>query len=85
MLEVLIPSRIRRKVLLDFARTGGEKVSTGTLATRLKEDAGNLSRELRSLEAAGFLRTGAGPGRQKLYYVGPRKDAQKLLDFLKGL
>jgi DNA-binding MarR family transcriptional regulator len=84
MLEVLVTSRVRRKVLLDFARHDG-RVTVATLAARIKEDPGNLSRELRALETAGFLRSVAGPGRQKLYYASPRKSAQKLLNFLREI
>ncbi len=83
MLEVLCVSRLRRKVLLDFARNDGRETGVAALAARIKEDPGNLSRELKALAAAGFLRV-SEVGRSKNYRVSGRAEAQKLLDFLKG-
>ena len=55
MLGVLITSKVRRKVVTVFAKYPDFRTHPRALAKLIKEDAGNVSRELRRLHAAGFL------------------------------
>jgi predicted transcriptional regulator with HTH domain len=55
MLEVFITSRVRRKVVILFTKYPDFKSHVRAIAKLIKEDAGNLQRELARLEAIGFL------------------------------
>lgn len=55
MLDVLITSRVRRKILVVYAKYPDFKTHVRGLAKLIKEDPGNIQRELRKLERAGFL------------------------------
>ena len=55
MLDVFITSRVRRKVLVVFAKYPDFKTHTRALAKLIKEDPGNIQRELRRLEKGKFL------------------------------
>lgn len=55
MLEILITSRVRRKILVVYAKYPDFKTHVRGLAKLIKEDPGNIQRELRKLEKAGFL------------------------------
>jgi hypothetical protein len=55
MLDVFITSRVRRKVVILFTKYPDFKTHVRGLAKLLKEDAGNLQRELVKLEKCGFL------------------------------
>ncbi len=56
MLEVFITSRVRRKLIILYAKYPDFKTHVRGLAKLLKEDAGNVQRELIKLERVGFLR-----------------------------
>lgn len=55
MLDILITSRVRRKILVVYAKYPDFKTHVRGLAKLIKEDPGNIQRELRKLERAGFL------------------------------
>ena len=55
MLDILITSRVRRKIIVVYAKYPDFKTHVRGLAKLIKEDPGNIQRELRKLEKAGFL------------------------------
>ena len=57
MLDVFITSRVRRKILVVFAKYPDFKVHVRGLAKLIHEDAVNIQRELKRLEKANFLVT----------------------------
>ena len=57
MLDVFITSRVRRKILVVFAKYPDFKVHVRGLAKLIHEDEGNIQRELKRLEKANFLVT----------------------------
>src|SRR5580765_8224710 len=66
MLDVFITSRVRRKILVVYAKYPDFKTHVRGLAKLIKEDAGNIQRELKRLEKAGFL-TSERQGNTKVY------------------
>lgn len=57
MLDTFITSRVRRKLIILYAKYPDFKTHVRGLAKLLKEDAGNVQRELLRLENVGFLRS----------------------------
>lgn len=55
MLDVFITSRVRRKILVVFAKYPDFKTHCRGLSKLIKEDAGNIQRELKRLEKGNFL------------------------------
>ncbi|MDO5481385.1 MAG: ArsR family transcriptional regulator [Candidatus Saccharibacteria bacterium] len=55
MLDVFITSRVRRKILTVFAKYPDFKTHVRGLAKLIKEDPGNIQRELTRLEKGEFL------------------------------
>lgn len=55
MLENFITSRVRRKIVVVYAKYPDFKTHVRGLAKLIKEDPGNIQRELKRLEKAGFL------------------------------
>lgn len=55
MLDVFITSRVRRKILVVFAKYPDFKTHVRALSKLIKEDPGNIQRELKRLEIAKFL------------------------------
>ena len=55
MLDVFITSRVRRKVLVVFAKYPDFRTHVRGLSKLIKEDPGNIQRELKKLEKGGFL------------------------------
>ncbi|MBQ9029402.1 ArsR family transcriptional regulator [Candidatus Saccharibacteria bacterium] len=55
MLDVFITSRVRRKILVVFAKYPDFKTHVRALSKLIKEDPGNIQRELKRLEIANFL------------------------------
>ena len=55
MLDVFITSRVRRKVIVVYAKYPDFKTHVRGLSKLIKEDPGNVQRELKKLERAGFL------------------------------
>ncbi len=56
MIEVFITSRVRRKIVVVFAKYPDFKTHVRSLASLIKEDPGNIQRELKRIEKAGFLK-----------------------------
>ena len=57
MLDVFITSRVRRKIIVIYAKYPDFKTHVRGLAKLIKEDPGNIQRELRRLEKIGFLKS----------------------------
>ena len=55
MLDVFITSRVRRKIIVIYAKYPDFKTHVRGLAKLIKEDAGNIQRELKRIEKVGFL------------------------------
>jgi len=55
MLDVFITSRVRRKIIVVYSKYPDFKTHVRGLAKLIKEDAGNIQRELKRLEKVGFL------------------------------
>ena len=55
MLDVFITSRVRRKIIVVYAKYPDFKTHVRGLAKLMKEDAGNIQRELKRLEKVGFV------------------------------
>ena len=68
MLDIFITSRVRRKVIVVFAKYPDFKSHVRGLSKLIKEDPGNLQRELARLEKVGFLTT-ERKGNTKTYSV----------------
>ncbi len=66
MLDVFITSRVRRKIIVVYAKYPDFKTHVRGLAKLIKEDAGNIQRELKRLEKVGFL-TSEKQGNTKVY------------------
>ena len=54
-LDIFITSRVKRKIVVFFVTYPAIKMHSRGLAKLLKEDPGNIQRELAKLETAGFL------------------------------
>lgn len=57
MLDTFITSRVRRKIVIVFSKYPDFKSHVRALAKLIKEDAGNVQRELKKLEEVGFLKS----------------------------
>lgn len=68
MLDVFITSRVRRKIIVVYAKYPDFKTHVRGLAKLIKEDPGNIQRELRRLEKVGFLNT-ERKGNTKIYFT----------------
>jgi DNA-binding PadR family transcriptional regulator len=66
MLDVFITSRVRRKIVIVYAKYPDFKTHVRGLAKLIKEDPGNIQRELQRLEKSGFL-TVTKQGNSKIY------------------
>ena len=66
MLDVFITSRVRRKIVVVYAKFPDFKSHIRGLAKLVQEDAGNVCRELSKLEKIGFLTT-TKQGNTKIY------------------
>jgi DNA-binding transcriptional regulator YhcF (GntR family) len=56
MLEVFITSKTRRKIITVFTKYPDYKAHVRGLAQMIKEDPGNVQRELKKLEDIGFVK-----------------------------
>lgn len=68
MLDVFITSRVRRKIIVVYAKYPDFKTHVRGLAKLIKEDAGNIQRELKRLEKIGFL-ISERQGNTKIYHT----------------
>jgi DNA-binding transcriptional ArsR family regulator len=66
MLDIFITSRVRRKIIVIYAKYPDFKTHVRGLAKLIKEDAGNIQRELKRLEKVGFLHS-ERQGNTKVY------------------
>ena len=66
MLELFVTSRTRRKILVVFAKYPDFKTHVRGLAKLIKEDPGNIQRELERLAAGNFLIV-TKKGKTKIY------------------
>ena len=57
MLDTFITSSVRRKIVIVFSKYPDFKTHVRALAKLIKEDAGNVQRELKKLEKIGFLKS----------------------------
>ena len=78
MLDTLITSRVRRKIIVVYAKYPDYKTHIRGLSLLIKEDVGNVYRELRRLEKIGFL-SSARKNNTKIY------SANKQFPFIKEL
>ena len=68
MLDTFITSRVRRKIIVIYAKYPDFKTHVRGLAKLIKEDAGNIQRELKKLEKVGFL-ISEKQANTKVYYT----------------
>ena len=66
MLDVFVTSRVRRKIIVVFAKYPDFKTHVRGLAKLIKEDPGNIQRELNRLEKGKFLIV-SKKGNSKIY------------------
>ena len=66
MLDVFITSRVRRKIVVVYAKYPDFRTHVRGLAKLIKEDPGNIQRELKRLEKVDFL-TSEKHGNVKMY------------------
>ena len=66
MLEIFVTSRVRRKILVVFAKYPDFKTHARGLAKLIKEDPGNIQRELERMARGGFLLV-SKKGKTKIY------------------
>lgn len=65
-LDVFITSRVRRKIIVVYAKYPDFRTHVRGLAKLIKEDPGNIQRELKRLEKVGFLHA-ERQGNTKIY------------------
>lgn len=68
MLQYFITSKTRRKIIMLFSKYPDYKIHIRGLAKIIKEDPGNIARELARLEKIGYVRS-ARDGNTKLYWA----------------
>lgn len=68
MLDAFITSRVRRKIVIVYSKYPDFKTHVRGLAKLIKEDPGNIQRELKKLEEIGFLQT-EKQGNTKIYFT----------------
>jgi predicted transcriptional regulator len=71
MLELLIPSKTRRKIITVYTKYPDYRVHVRGLAKMTKEDPGNVQRELKNLERIGFVKS-AKEGNTRVFYANQR-------------
>ncbi len=68
MLNLFITSKTRRKIITIYSKYPDYRVHVRGLAKVLKEDPGNVQRELTRLEKIGYVKS-AKDGNAKLYWA----------------
>ena len=66
MLDIFVTSRVRRKIIIVFAKYPDFKAHVRALSKLIKEDPGNIQRELNRLVDGGFLLV-TKRGKSKVY------------------
>ena len=79
MLDVFITSRVRRKIVVVYAKYPDFKTHVRGLAKLIKEDPGNIQRELKKLERVGFLLS-ERQGNTKVYHTNKQFPIYKELE-----
>lgn len=68
MLDLFITSKTRRKIITLYTKYPDFRVHVRGLAKMIKEDPGNVQRELARLEKVGFVRS-TREGNAKVYFA----------------
>ncbi len=68
MLKLFITSKTRRKIITIYSKYPDYRVHVRGLAKILREDPGNIQRELSRMEKIGYVKS-AKEGNAKLYWV----------------
>src|SRR5260370_37946468 len=68
MIDIFVNVRGRRKIIVIYAKYSDFKTHVRGLAKLIKEDAGNIQRELKRLAKAGFL-ISEKQGNTKMYHT----------------
>ncbi len=68
MLQYFITSKTRRKIIMLFSKYPDYKIHIRGLAKIIKEDPGNIARELQRLEKIGYVRS-SKDGNTKIYWA----------------
>lgn len=71
MLDLFITSKTRRKIIVVFTRYPDFRMHVRGLAKMIKEDPGNVQRELKRLEKIGFVKV-EGDKNTKVYTANPK-------------
>jgi predicted transcriptional regulator len=71
MLDLFITSKTRRKIITVFTKYPDYRVHVRGLAKLVKEDPGNVQRELSKLEKAGFVKSDR-ESNTKVYYANSK-------------
>lgn len=71
MLDIFVTSRVRRKIIIVFAKYPDFKTHARGLAKLIKEDPGNVQRELERLAEGNFLIV-TKKGKTKIYQTNKR-------------
>ena len=82
MLQYFITSKTRRKIIMLFSKYPDYKIHIRGLAKIIREDPGNIARELAKLEKIGYVRS-AKDGNTKVYWANQTfllfKDLQSMV------
>jgi predicted transcriptional regulator len=82
MLDLFITSKTRRKIITVFTKYPDYRIHVRGLAKLIKEDPGNVQRELSKLEHVGFVKSGK-ESNTKVYYANSKfilyKDLQSMV------
>lgn len=70
MLELFITSKTRRKIIVVFTKYPDFRMHVRGLAKMIKEDPGNVQRELKKLEEVGFV-TVSHDANTRVYAANP--------------
>lgn len=71
MLDLFITSKTRRKVITVFTKYPDYRVHVRGLAKLVKDDPGNIQRELLRLEKVGFVKS-SRESNTKVYFANPK-------------
>lgn len=71
MLEIFITSKTRRKIIVVFTKYPDFRMHVRGLAKMIKEDPGNVQRELKKLAEIGFVNV-TSEANSKVYTANPR-------------
>ncbi len=71
MLDLFITSKTRRKIIAVYTKYPDFRIHVRGLAKMVREDPGNVQRELKKLERVGFVK-GAKEGNSRVYFANPQ-------------